>query len=38
MAADMQLISRSNDCWSTHILYAMEGLTVVYLQAEAAEL
>ena len=27
LKADMQLSTRSNDCWSSHVLSAMEGLT-----------
>jgi hypothetical protein len=29
--ADMQLSTRSNDCWSAHILSAMDGLTQSYI-------
>jgi hypothetical protein len=29
--ADMQLISQSNDCWSAHILSAMDELTQSYI-------
>jgi len=32
--ADMQLSSRCNDCWSSHILSAMAGLTQSYLFKE----
>ncbi len=32
--ADMQLSSRCNDCWSSHVLSAMDGLTQSYLFKE----
>ena len=31
LQADMQLSTRSNDCWSAHILSAMDGLTQSYI-------
>ncbi len=34
LRADMQLSSRCNDCWSSHILSAMDGLTQSYLFKE----
>ncbi len=34
LQADMQLSSRCDDCWSSHILSAMNGLTQSYLFEE----
>jgi len=31
LIADMQLSTRSNDCWSARILSAMDGLTQSYI-------
>jgi len=32
--ADMQLSTRSKDCWSAHILSAMNGLTQSYISKQ----
>jgi len=31
LQAGMQLSTRSSDCWSAHILSAMDGLTQLYI-------